>query len=226
MTTASPGYRNSIGIVSQHTNLELDLTAFQNLKVHGLLYGMKGSGFRKKADELLFLAGLEEQRHTIVRTFSGGIKRRLQIVRALLHDPELLILDEPTVGLDPSSRESIWDIIIDLNISGKTILFSTHYMEEAQNHAKRVSIIHQGRIIADGTAESLIEEHGKWCRIMQRGKEKKTDFFPSREEALDRVKENRGDKDNGDSQMTIRRTSLEDVFITLTGKELQFHDHA
>ena len=213
VTRSSLEYRSRIGVVSQHTNLELDLSAYQNLKIHALLYNMPNKLSEKRIEDLLKLAGLYERKDNRVRSYSGGMKRKLQIIRSLLHDPQLLILDEPTVGLDPASREAIWDLILFLNKEGKTILFSTHYMEEAQRYARRVAIIHQGEIIRDGSSRSLIDKLGSWCRILYSEKGRKTEFFPSREEASFT---HEGDS----SQLIIRRTSLEDLFISITGKEL------
>lgn len=211
VTTLPSDYRKTIGVVSQHINLEPDLTVYQNLKIHSLLYNLERKETNKRIASLLELAKLTEKRNSIVRSLSGGMKRRLQIIRALLHEPEFIILDEPTIGLDPSGREAIWDMIIGLNMSGKTILFSTHYMEEAQKYAKRVSIINQGRIISDGSPEDLINTLGQWCRAVYSDTGKKTDFFSSREEASVPDNENQ-------SQFIIRRTSLEDVFVSLTGR--------
>ncbi len=206
-------YRSSIGVVSQHGNMELDLSVFQNLKIHAMLYNLPKQYYLKKIDELLQVSGLEDKRDEKIRALSGGMRRKVQIIRALLHDPYLLILDEPTVGLDPASRQAIWDILIALRRTGKTILFSTHYMEEAHIYADSISIIHQGRIIKKGTSETLIKDLGIWCRIEFIGEEKRIDFFSSHEEALSA-------NDTSVDELIIRKTTLEDVFIDLTGKEL------
>jgi len=205
--------RSQIGVVSQHSNLELDLSALDNMKIHALLYGMKSPEYAERTESLLKLAGLHEKRHREVRSFSGGMKRKLQIVRALLHNPELIILDEPTVGLDPAARESIWDMILQLNRSGRTILFSTHYMEEAQRYARRVAILHRGVIIRDDNPEELIRDLGGWCRVTYGEESKVTTFHQTREEAL-------REKVEDSLQLVVRQTTLEDLFIHLTGKEL------
>jgi len=205
--------RSRIGVVSQHSNLEIDLSALDNMKIHALLYGMKSPEYRERTESLLKLAGLYEKRHKEVRSFSGGMKRKLQIVRALLHNPELIILDEPTVGLDPAARESIWDMILQLNRSGRTILFSTHYMEEARRYAERVAILHKGLIIRDEHPEELIRNLGAWCRIAYGDRGKEITFHQTREEAM------REEADDS-LQLMIRQTTLEDLFIHLTGKEL------
>lgn len=210
---SSRDYHSKIGVVSQHTNLELDLTAYQNMKIHGLLFGMGKKEFEKRTEILLNLAGLKERGKDRVRLFSGGMKRRLQIVRSLLHRPEFLILDEPTTGLDPAARESVWDMILTLNREGMSILFSTHYMDEAQRYADHVAIIHQGILIGEGTANELIQGIGPWCRVEYSRNGRDTRFFPSRQEAVNRVEEK-------DCPFTIRETTLEDLFISLTGKVL------
>ena len=208
----STDYHSRIGVVSQHANLEMDLNAYQNLKVHAFLYNMKKKEREERIAFLLKLAGLSESKERKVRYYSGGMKRKLQIIRALLHKPELLILDEPTVGLDPAGREKIWDMILMLNREGMSILFSTHYMEEAQQYAEKVSIIHHGEIIRSGNVDSLIDSFGRWCRVELRPEGRKTLFFDSREDAIEKP-------DSKDSQLIIRETTLEDIFISLTGKD-------
>jgi ABC-2 type transport system ATP-binding protein len=207
-------FRSKIGVVSQHANLELDLSGYQNLYVHGLLYDMPRGIRNSRIASLLALANLEKAKDNPVRSYSGGMKRKLQIIRALLHDPVLLILDEPTVGLDPASREAIWDMVLDLNRNGKTVLFSTHYMEEAQRYAQEVSIIHQGIIIQRGAPHTLIRELGEWCRISYGNGEKDIEYFQTREDAVKKAKLD-------GRELIVRRTTLEDVFISLTGKELK-----
>jgi ABC-2 type transport system ATP-binding protein len=211
----SSWYRKSIGLVSQHHNLELDLTARQNLRVHGMLYALELPEITRRSEDLLSLAGLTESGNREVRTFSGGMKRRLQIIRALLHEPELIILDEPTVGLDPAGREQIWDLVEELNRFGRTVLFSTHYMEEAARHAGRVSIMDRGTIIADAPPDELIGGLGRWCRLtVGPGVAKRVDFFTDEASAAAYVPAE-------GEEMILRRTTLEDLFINMTGKGLE-----
>jgi ABC-2 type transport system ATP-binding protein len=206
-------FRSLIGVVSQHANLELDLSGRQNLKIHGLLYGLCGREMNDLIDRLLEAAGLTDAQHRSVRSYSGGMKRKLQIIRALMHDPSLLILDEPTVGLDPAAREMIWDMITSLNQNGKTILFSTHYMEEAGRYARLVSIMHRGVFIRQGVPDELISTLGEWCRVSYGGEGKDIHFFETRDEAVACAKE-------PGRELVIRKTTLEDVFIELTGRGL------
>lgn len=148
--------RKSFGIVFQDPSLDEDLTAFENLEFHGVLYGLPKKTRRARIDELLTLVELSERRNDFVRDFSGGMKRRLEIARGLLHHPKILFLDEPTLGLDPQTRNHLWRYVEKLNTEeGITVFFTTHYMEEADRVAKRIAIIDQGRIVAEGSSEEL-----------------------------------------------------------------------
>ena len=209
-------YRRSIGVMSQHLNLELDLSVYANLKVHALLYGMKNTEIPTRISNILKHSGLSDKRDTRIRELSGGIRRRVQIARALMHDPELIILDEPTVGLDPASRNKIWQVILNLKKAGKTIIFSTHYMEEANQYAEYISIVHKGSVIKEGKPEKLIKDEGTWCRIFCNGNNKQIRFFADKQAAESAMLA--AEEDCG--QLIIRRTSLEDVFLKLTGEEL------
>lgn len=153
--------RNLFGIVFQDQSLDDDLTAFENMDFHGALYGVSKVERRKKIDELLKLVDLFDRKGDLVRTFSGGMKRRLEIARALVHTPQILFLDEPTLGLDPQTRNHMWEYIKNLNANtGMTIFFTTHYMEEAARMSTEVAVIDHGKIIASGTAEKLIKDTG------------------------------------------------------------------
>lgn len=153
--------RKSFGIVFQDPSLDTDLTAYENMEFHAVLYGLPRSLFESRIAELLKLVELTDRRDDFVKTFSGGMKRRLEIARGLLHHPKVLFLDEPTLGLDPQTRNSIWLYIKELNEKeGVTVFFTTHYMEEADRAANRVAIIDQGRIIKEGTPESLKKDTG------------------------------------------------------------------
>lgn len=148
--------RSSFGIVFQDPSLDDELTAYENLELHASLYKVPAGLAQKRADELLKLVELDDRRNDFVKTFSGGMKRRLEIARGLLHHPKIFFLDEPTLGLDPQTRNSIWQYIEDLNSKENiTVFFTTHYMEEAEKAAKRVAIIDHGHIIASGTPTEL-----------------------------------------------------------------------
>lgn len=154
--------RRKFGICFQDQSLDDDLTAFENMEFHAILYGISKEKRMKKIAELFDLVELSDRKHDLVRTFSGGMKRRLEIARALIHEPRILYLDEPTLGLDPQTRNHIWNYIKDLSTrTGMTIFFTTHYMEEAERFSDYVTIIDHGTIVATGTAPELIKETGK-----------------------------------------------------------------
>ena len=151
--------RRSIGVVFQDPTLDEELTARENMDIHGRLYGMKQR--REKIDELLKLVELENRKNQLVKQFSGGMKRRLEIARGLMHEPRILFLDEPTLGLDPQTRNHLWDYIRDLNQKrGVTIILTTHYMDEAEKLSDRIAIIDHGKIIALDTPGALKEQIG------------------------------------------------------------------
>jgi ABC-2 type transport system ATP-binding protein len=153
--------RKSFGIVFQDPSLDEELTAWENLDFHGVLYDVPKELRRKRIDELLALVELTDRRDSLVKTFSGGMKRRLEIARGLLHHPKILFLDEPTLGLDPQTRNHMWDYVRKLAASEKiTVFFTTHYMEEAARAADRIAIIDHGKIVAQGTVEELKAKTG------------------------------------------------------------------
>jgi len=151
--------RHSFGIVFQDPSLDEDLTAKENMEIHGMLYDVPMDLLNKRTEELLKLVELWEKRNEQVKHFSGGMKRRLEIARGLLHHPKILFLDEPTLGLDPQTRNLMWNYIKDLNEKeGITVFFSTHYMQEAEKVANRIAIIDHGKIIVIGIADELKEK--------------------------------------------------------------------
>jgi ABC-2 type transport system ATP-binding protein len=153
--------RRAFGIVFQDPSLDSELTAFENLDFHGVLYRVPRAVRRQRIEELLRFVGLWERRGDPVKQFSGGMKRRLEIARGLLHHPRILYLDEPTLGLDPQTRNQLWDHVRQLNRSeGITVFFTTHYIEEAEKVAERVTIIDHGRIAASGTPAELRRQAG------------------------------------------------------------------
>ncbi len=152
--------KQRIGLVPQELALYPTLSARDNLNFFGRIYGLHGSALRQRVDETLEMVGLAERAGSAVETFSGGMKRRLNIAAGLLHRPEVLFLDEPTVGVDPQSRNAIFEHVERLNAAGMTILYTTHYMEEAERLCQRVAIIDEGRIIALDTPRKLIADLG------------------------------------------------------------------
>ncbi len=149
--------RKSFGIVFQDPSTDEELTAYENMEFHGVLYKVPKELRKKRIEELLKIVELWDRRDNLVKTFSGGMKRRLEIARGLIHHPKILFLDEPTLGLDPQTRNYIWNYIKNLNQTEQiTIFFTTHYMEEAENVATRVAIIDHGKIIAQATPSELM----------------------------------------------------------------------
>ena len=152
----SSAVRRSFGIVFQDPSLDDELTAWENMEFHGVLYGIKKGLRRKRIEELMNFVELWDRKDSLVKEFSGGMKRRLEIARGLLHHPKVLFLDEPTIGLDPQTRNHMWNYLLELNKSeGITVFFTTHYMEEASKIAQRIAIIDHGKIVATGTTEAL-----------------------------------------------------------------------
>ncbi len=154
----SHAVRRSFGIVFQDPSLDDELTALENMELHGVLYSVPKALRQARTTELLAMVELTERKDDMVKTFSGGMRRRLEIARGLLHHPKILFLDEPTLGLDPQTRNHMWAYIQNLNKKeGVTVFFTTHYMEEAERVAARVAIIDHGHIIAEGTPAALKE---------------------------------------------------------------------
>jgi ABC-2 type transport system ATP-binding protein len=155
------GVRNIIGVVPQDLALYEDLTAKENLIFWGQMYGLSGKSLASRVDEVLGQIGLTDKAKDRVKTYSGGMKRRVNIGVGLLHKPRLLFMDEPTVGIDPQSRRAILDTVKDLNKQGMTVLYTTHYMEEAEELSDRVGIIDHGQLIAIGTQKELTKQVGE-----------------------------------------------------------------
>jgi ABC-2 type transport system ATP-binding protein len=148
--------RRSFGIVFQDPSLDDDLTAWENMEFHGVLYGVPHDLRRTRIEELMKFVELWDRRDNLVKEFSGGMKRRLEIARGLLHHPKVLFLDEPTLGLDPQTRNHMWNYLQNLNTTeGITVFFTTHYMEEADRIAGRIAIVDHGKLIAAGTSAEL-----------------------------------------------------------------------
>ncbi|MGB9792340.1 MAG: ABC transporter ATP-binding protein [Thermacetogeniaceae bacterium] len=205
--------KKEIGVVPQHINLDQELSAWENLELHARLHRIPARERRARIQELLAFVELEERKDTPVEHFSGGMKRRLMIARALLHKPSVLFLDEPTVGLDPQVRRRIWDLIRRLNGQGITILLTTHYIEEAELLCHRVGIMNKGKLIALGTPAELKAKVGKVVVEVPNQTETEYHVFETREEALRYA--------GGLSHdVVIRESNLEDVFVELTGHKV------
>jgi len=156
VSAGSARARQALGLVPQHIALYSDLSAERNLRIFGELYGLRGQRLSERVDVLLEAVQLADRRKDLVKEFSGGMQRRLNLAAALLHEPRLLLCDEPTVGVDPQSRNAIFDFLKELNRGGLTVIYSTHYMEEATRLCSRIGIIDHGKILASGTIDELL----------------------------------------------------------------------
>jgi lipooligosaccharide transport system ATP-binding protein len=221
--------RGLMGVVPQLDNLDVDVTVEDNLAIFARLYRVPDVG--AAVDKALDIARLRERRRDAVDELSGGMRRRLLLARGLVHEPRLVLLDEPTVGLDPQIRTELWTLIGDLKARGTTILMSTHYIEEAERLADEVAVMHQGRIISRGHPVELIDEHagrqtaevyGPPDRLAEKRAEAESQGLAVRPAgpAIAIVGAERADGAIPDDAV-VRAASLEDVFVLLTGEEAE-----
>lgn len=203
-----------MGVIQQHISLDKDLTVKENMIQHAMYHKIPASERLKKITELSSYVGLEEYMDRMVDSLSGGWKKRVAIVCALIHEPKILFLDEPTVGLDIQARRLLWDLIRKLNFDGTTIFLTTHYIEEAEALCDRVGIINHGKLIALGTPPELCSKIGSTA-VEYYGPNGKTAYryFSKRTDANDFA----GTIPDG-TTVTIRNTNLEDCFVELTGE--------
>ena len=201
------------GLVPQVINLDQELTVFDNLEIHRRLFGL-GREKRQRIDELLDYIGLLDRRNSLVRELSGGMKRRLMMARALLHEPAILFLDEPTVGLDPGIRRQIWALIKQVQADGVTVFLTTHYIEEAEFLADRVAFLDHGQIVALDRPPALMNRLGEWALDQIHDGQVESLYFSTREDASAKAAEMV-------NPCTIRRINLEDAFLKMTGKKLK-----
>jgi lipooligosaccharide transport system ATP-binding protein len=233
-----PDIRGHLGVVPQQDNLDTELRVRDNLIVYGRYFGLPMKFLRPKAEELLEFAQLTEKAEVKVDSLSGGMKRRLTIARALVNEPDILLLDEPTTGLDPQARHILWDRLFRLKEAGVTLVITTHYMDEAEQLCDRLVVMDKGRIMAAGTPAALIQQYSSREVVELRfgsernaevalqlaGTGERIETLPDRiliytqtgEEDLARI------VDGGLRPLTslVRRSSLEDVFLRLTGRSL------
>jgi ABC-2 type transport system ATP-binding protein len=165
ISTDAMGVKSVLGVVPQELALYEDLTARENLTFWGKMYGLRGSALKSRVDEVLDVIGLRDRANERVGKYSGGMKRRVNIGVALLHKPKVIYMDEPTVGIDPQSRRNILDSVVALKNQGMTVLYTTHYMEEAQELSKHIGIMDHGKLIASGTNDELVKLVGQQTRI-------------------------------------------------------------
>ncbi|HJF85745.1 MAG TPA: ABC transporter ATP-binding protein [Megamonas hypermegale] len=200
-----------IGVVPQHINFDQDLTVWENMELHGRLHHMPTKQRRNRISELLEYVELQDRVNDSVKKLSGGMKRRLLIVRALMHNPKILFLDEPTVALDPQVRRRIWDLIRRLPKDGVTVVLTTHYIEEAENLCNRVAILNKGKLIKLDTPVQLCRQLGKYVVEWDGETSRQYRFFDARQLAAEFAS-------TLDVSTTIRHSNLEDVFVELTGR--------
>jgi len=212
-----PNVRAKIGVATQALALYDDLTGEENLSFFGKLQGLTGRKLAERVGWALEFVTLSDRRRDRVKTYSGGMKRRLNLAVAVIHDPPLLLLDEPTVGVDPQSRNAIFENILALRAQGRTVVYTTHYMEEAQRLCDRVGIIDHGRLLALDTVDRLITAHGgRSILIAERGNgEIRVDTDDPLVELL------RLQKEGPLQRFRVERPDLERVFLHLTGRELR-----
>ena len=215
--TKSTDAKAAIGYVPQEIALYPDLTANENLRFFGRLYGLRGADLAQRVDEVLEVVALRERAGERVDHYSGGMKRRLNIAAGLLHSPKLLVLDEPTVGVDPQSRNAILENVEKLAAGGVAVLYTTHYMEEAERLCDRVGIMDHGRLLALDTVEGLLARHGGRSVVVVERAEGE-----ARVETADPVAElTRALAGRDVLRVRVDRPDLEGVFLALTGRTLR-----
>jgi ABC-2 type transport system ATP-binding protein len=209
--------KKKFGIVQQHMSLDRDLNVKENLELHARLHHIKSSERKRRIAELLDYVGLTEQADRMVMELSGGMQKRVMIVRALIHRPKILFLDEPTVGLDAQTRRRLWELIRRLNRDGTTIFLTTHYIEEAEALCQRVGIIHQGQLIALGNPLELRQKLGLFTvETLANNIDTQYHYFPDRAAAKNYVQNLPPEL----KTIIIRESNLEDVFVELTGQKV------
>jgi len=230
-----PEIRSRLGVVPQDDNLDLELDVGENLHVYGRFFGLPRDEIRRRTDELLEFVHLADRRESRVDSLSGGMKRRLTIARALINEPELMLLDEPTTGLDPQARHALWDRLYRLKQRGVTLVLTTHYMDEAEQLCDRLVVMDRAKIVAEGSPRELIDRYVEREVVELRFGDR--NGGPSLDELADHV-EVLQDRvvigtDDGDAvvdevharglapeTVLVRRSTLEDVFLRLTGRSL------
>jgi lipooligosaccharide transport system ATP-binding protein len=233
-----PQIRAHLGVVPQQDNLDTQLSVTENLYIYGRYFGLSRKFLKGKIEELLAFAQLEEKRSAKVESLSGGMKRRLTIARALVSEPEILMLDEPTTGLDPQARHILWDRLFRLKEDGVTLLITTHFMDEAEQLCDRLVVMDKGSIMAEGSPAQLIKDYStKEVLEVRFGSERNAGMADDLRQLCDRIEElpdrilmytedgeellERVYKKNFHPKTSlVRRSSLEDVFLRLTGRTL------
>jgi lipooligosaccharide transport system ATP-binding protein len=235
---AGPQIRAHLGVVPQQDNLDEELTCAENLYIYGRYFGLPKTAVKNKLDELLEFAQLLDKKNSKVKSLSGGMKRRLTIARALVSDPDILMLDEPTTGLDPQARHILWDRLFRLKEKGVTLLITTHHMDEAEQLCDRLMVMDKGEIMAEGSPSELIKKYStKEVLEVRFGSDRNSRMVEQLQSFADRLEE-LPDRlllytESGEELLAkivaanihpntslVRRSSLEDVFLRLTGRSL------
>jgi lipooligosaccharide transport system ATP-binding protein len=233
-----PLVRAHLGVVPQQDNLDNDLTVAENLYIYGRYFGLSKKFIKAKIEELLEFAQLEEKRDVKVEALSGGMKRRLTIARGLVSEPDILLLDEPTTGLDPQARHILWDRLFRLKEQGVTLVLTTHFMDEAEQLCDRLVVMDKGKIMAEGSPSGLIKDYSsKEVLEVRFGSDRNKEVAPQLAQFCERM-ETLPDRvlmytEDGEALLEqiyaaklhpttslVRRSSLEDVFLRLTGRTL------
>ncbi len=233
-----PQIRAHLGVVPQQDNLDGELTVSENLFIYGRYFGLSKKFIRNKIEELLDFAQLQDKRDAKVEALSGGMKRRLTIARALVSEPDILMLDEPTTGLDPQARHILWDRLFRLKETGVTLVITTHFMDEAEQLCDRLVVMDKGKIMAEGSPLELIKKYStKEVLEVRFGSDRNKEVAPILREMCSRIEE-LPDRilmyvEDGEALLEaitakklhpttslVRRSSLEDVFLRLTGRSL------
>ena len=233
-----PQIRAHLGVVPQQDNLDVELTVSENIFIYGRYFGLSSSFINKKIPELLEFAQLEEKKDTKVQALSGGMKRRLTIARSLVSEPDILMLDEPTTGLDPQARHILWDRLFRLKEQGVTLLITTHYMDEAEQLCDRLIVMDKGKIMAENSPAQLIKDYStKEVLEVRFGSDRNQEMVEILRPLAERIEvlpdrillyaedgeqllEQIAAKGIHPNTSLVRRSSLEDVFLRLTGRTL------
>ncbi|HEY5652279.1 MAG TPA: ABC transporter ATP-binding protein [Acidimicrobiia bacterium] len=233
-----PAIRARLGVVPQEDNLDQELTVEENLMIYGRYFDLPRKEIARRIDELLDFAQLTTRRKDRVEPLSGGMKRRLTIARGLINEPDLMLLDEPTTGLDPQARQVLWDRLYELKQQGVTLIITTHYMDEAEQLCDRLVIMDEGKIVAEGSPQGLIDTHttrevlelrfapgsAQPAEALFDGIAKRTETLRNRivlyTDDADQTSAAVSERGIVPESMLVRRSSLEDVFLSLTGRSL------
>ncbi|MBF1141649.1 MAG: ABC transporter ATP-binding protein [[Eubacterium] sulci] len=213
LTRRNLAQKRRLSVITQEYSMRQDMTMDEVMEYQGRLYYMPKKLIRQKTEELLEFTGLLEYRHKIVRHLSGGMKRKLMICRALMVEPEILLLDEPTAGMDAFSRRQMWNLLRKINSNKMTIILTTHYIEEAQSLCDRIALINNGKLDTVDTPQALINELGNYAIDEIIDEEIKSRYFAEKSGAIEYLSRT-------DTKASMRETTLEDVFIERIGRGL------